>query len=93
MELPSEVVRHVLKQGLPESEAMSRLERYSEQRRKSHERSQKIERMQADHAAKIKKMLAEELCTHEVVKYHGDPSGGSDSDEQCLICGAYVGRG
>jgi hypothetical protein len=35
---------------------------------------------------------ARNLCHHDFTKYHADPAGGSDSFNECLVCGAEVGK-
>lgn len=87
MELPIEVVKHVLKKGLTPEDSAQLLEKYSDIRAKVLDRDRKIARIRKIAQEDVKKLEAEILCGHEVVKYHGDPSGGSDSREECLICG------
>ena len=90
MELPIEVVKHVLKKGLTPEESAKLLEGYSDIRAKALDRNRKIARIRKTAAEDVKKLESEILCGHEVTKYHGDPSGGSDSHEECLICGEIV---
>lgn len=33
---------------------------------------------------------AQQRCRHESTRYHGDASGGSDSETVCQICGASI---
>jgi hypothetical protein len=90
MELPIEVVLHVLKRGLTPEESTKLLVDYSDIRAKLLDRDRKIARIRKTAAEDVKKLESEILCGHEVTKYHGDPSGGSDSHEECLICGEIV---
>lgn len=41
---------------------------------------------------KKKKAKIEKQCDHPDVSFHGDPSGGSDSHEECNVCGAWARR-
>jgi predicted nicotinamide N-methyase len=54
------------------------------------QRDKKVEAIKKNAASKVAELMAEEICKHEITKYHGDPSGGSDSSEQCLICGDWI---
>lgn len=50
-----------------------------------------------EHEANIEKLKkdlvdARGMCRHDFTKYHADPAGGSDSFNECLVCGAEVGK-
>ncbi len=95
VDLPSEVVRQVLASGrfnTPET-LLPHLEELSKMRQRVLNRNSRITQVRKESAEKIKQLEAESLCTHEVTKTHGDPSGGSDSEVECLICGEWIGRG
>jgi hypothetical protein len=90
IDLPDEVVSRILRKGLSPEVSMKLLQDYSDIRAKALDRDRKIARIRKTAAEEIKKLEGEILCGHEVTKYHGDPSGGSDSHEECLICGEIV---
>lgn len=90
MELPMKVVEYVLKKGLTPEESAKLLEDYSDIRAKSLDRDKKIARIRKTAQEQVKKLEDEVFCNHDVTKYHGDPSGGSDSYDECLICGEIV---
>jgi hypothetical protein len=54
---------------------------------KMENRKRKIEEIKKDADSKIKKLMGEIICTHEFTKVSYDPSGGSDIEETCLVCG------
>ena len=87
MDLPAEVVLRVLHKGLTPEATAKLLQEYSDIRAKTLDRDRKVARIRKTAAEEIKKLEAEILCGHELTKRHCDPSGGSDSDEECLICG------
>ena len=87
MDLPAEVVLRVLHRGLTPEATAKLLQDYSDIRAKVLDRDRKVAKIRKTAAEEIKKLEAEILCGHEVTKRHRDPSGGSDSDEECLICG------
>lgn len=90
MELPIEVVKHVLKKGLTPEDSAQLLEKYSDIRAKVLDRDRKIARIRKTAQEQIKKPEDEVFCNHDVTKSHRDPSGGSDSCGECLICGEYI---
>lgn len=90
MDLPTEVVLRVLRRELTCEETAKLLQEYSDIRVKVLDRDRKVARIRKTAQEDIKKLEGEILCGHEVTKYHGDPSGGSDSHEECLICGEIV---
>jgi hypothetical protein len=73
----------------PEQEA-DLLKEYGERRDETIRRDREIVRIEDDAKKKIAALRAKSSCKHEIVKYHGDQSGGSDSHEQCLICGDCI---
>lgn len=90
MNLSQEVLMSILRRGLTPEEEANLIIEYSERRVKVEERYRKIEKLKNDTDSKIAKLLAEVICKHELRKNHGDPSGGSDSTEECLICGEFL---
>ena len=90
IDLPDEVVSRILRKGLSPEVSMKLLQDYSDIRAKALDRYRKIARIREVAAEEIKKLESEILCGHEVTKHHGDPSGGSDSHEECLICGDCI---
>lgn len=90
MNISHELVLKVLKMGLTPEEEADLLREYSERRTRTIIRDRAITQIEETSRKKIAALRAEVLCKHEVTKYHGDPSGGSDSHEECLICGDCV---
>jgi hypothetical protein len=90
MELPDKVIKYVLMSNSSADEKFNLLDKFSRARSRTLERQKKVERIQKESATKIAELLKEVICDHEITEYHGDPSGGSDSEEQCLICGVWV---
>lgn len=90
--LSKELVVHVLKNHPDPDLAAELLEHYASLRRLTHERILAIEAVKKKAAKDIQKLCDEVICKHEITKNHGDPSGGSDSYEECLICGEEVPR-
>jgi heme oxygenase len=90
MDLPRELVVKVLKSAQSPEDAADLLAEYGERRRKEWQRGLDIEKIQHDATKKIVALQKVKICNHEYTRYHGDPSGGSDSSEECLICGRYI---
>lgn len=93
MDLPTEVVLRVLRRELTYEETAKLLQEYSDIRAKVLDRDRKIAKIQKiaeEQIGQIRKLRSEVFCNHDVTKSHGDPSGGSDSHEECLICGDIV---
>ena len=87
--LPEPVVLHVM-QSMPRVEmAMETLKVYSESRRLTAQRKQRIAQIKKEAEQQIKELMAEQLCIHPLTTEHGDPSGNGDSMTECLICGEW----
>jgi hypothetical protein len=76
--------------GLTPDEEADLLREYGKRRDAAIARDRAIEKIEIDSAKKIAALRAKIICTHEETKSHGDPSGGSDSHEECLICGDCI---
>ena len=92
MALSREVILHVFRTASSATEAADALLRLETIRDKVIERSRKIALMKSQTDSAIRKMMEQVLCKHDVRSTHGDPSGGSDSYEECLICGEAIVR-
>jgi hypothetical protein len=90
MNVSDELVRKVLKMGLTPDEEADLLRKYSDIRDKTDARDRAIAKIKQDASKKIAVLRGETYCSHEIVRSHGDPSGGSDSHEECLICGDCI---
>jgi len=90
MDLPAEVVLRVLHRGLAPEDTVKLLQDYSDIRAKVLDRDRKIAKIRKTAQEQVKKLEDEVFCNHDVTKSHGDPSGGSDSHKECLICGDNI---
>lgn len=90
MNVSDELVRKVLKMGLTPDEEADLLREYGKRRDEAEKRDREIVRIEEDAKKKISALKSRILCKHEITRYHGDPSGGSDSHEECLICGDCI---
>lgn len=90
MNVSDELVRKVLKMGLTPDEEADLLRKYGQIRDRVNARDRAVTKIETDSAKKIAALRSEVLCLHEETKSHGDPSGGSDSHEECLICGDCI---
>lgn len=90
--LPEEVVKQVLDKSLEcdSVQILKKLDDLNSIRQRSLNRDSKIYNIKKKAEEEIKSLMAEEICPHEFIKTHGDPSGGSDSAEQCLVCEAFL---
>lgn len=86
--LPFEVIKQILdrSQGSDSDLIFKELKDLSLIRQRSINRDLKIENIRKKAEEEIRSLMAEEICLHEFTKTHGDPSGGSDSTTQCLVC-------
>lgn len=91
-DLPREVLLHVLRKHSDPEIAAGVIEEYSLRRKRAVQRMVDIEAIKKKAAKDIQRLCDEVICKHEITKNHGDPSGGSDSYEECLICGEEVSR-
>ena len=90
MNVSDELVRKVLKMGLTPDEEADLLREYGKRRDETEKRDREILRIEEDAKKKISALKSRTSCKHEITRYHGDPSGGSDSHEECLICGDCI---
>ena len=90
MNVSDELVRKVLKMGLTPDEEADLLREYGKRRDEAEKRDREILRIEEDAKKKISALKGRTSCKHEITRYHGDPSGGSDSHEECLICGDCI---
>lgn len=92
MDLPEKVVMYVLNQQLSRDETIDKLRSLSGARGLAASRNHQIDNIRKEAEKKIKALRDQQLCQHEVIETHGDPSGGSDSEDWCLVCGDCVTR-
>jgi hypothetical protein len=90
MNVSDELVRKVLKMGLTPDEEADLLRTYGQIRDRAVIRDRAIAQIEEASRKKIASLREQKFCNHEITKYHGDPSGGSDSHEECLICGDCI---
>lgn len=90
MTLHKEVIRHAMSVTDCAEEAAELLSHYQAVQQRVADRQSRIDRIKKKAEDDIRKLLSASFCKHEVRKYHGDPSGGSDSHEECLICGEML---
>ena len=88
--LSKELVVHVLKNHPDPDLAAELLDHYASLRRRAYERVLMVSAIKKRAAKEIQELCDEVICKHEITKTHGDPSGGSDRYEECLICGEEV---
>lgn len=95
MGLPKEVLEYAIKTTTTAETAAEQIQNYERIRYSVQERNRKILALREKTEKTIAAMLKTTLCFHDVRKTHGDPSGGSDSHEECLVCGEtlYAKRG
>jgi len=88
MNLPDAVVKQILDRSLGSDpdQIFQKLSDLSLIRQRSINRDFKIAEIKKKAEEEIKSLMAEEICLHEFTKTHGDPSGGSDSMIECLVC-------
>ena len=87
-----EVIEFAIRSTSSPEEAADKIERYERIRARAVERSRKIAMMKSQTDNDIRKMMQLSICNHEVRKTHGAPSGGSDSHEECLVCGEQISQ-
>ncbi len=93
VELPAKLVSRILiRCGGEHDAALKIMQRLTEIRRNKHERAEKIRKIREDADAAINALKTQCDCKHEFCESHGDPSGNGDSEEECLICGEWIGR-
>lgn len=92
MDLHEKIMLAVLNMRLSPADTVAKFKAISGVKAAAAERRHKIDRIQKESALKIKALEDQQLCQHEFVETHGDPSGGSDSEDWCLVCGDCVTR-
>lgn len=90
MTLHKEVIRHALSVTSCAEDAAELLNHYQSMRNRVVDRDARIAKIRKKAEDDVRKLLSGSFCKHEVRKYHRDPSGGSDSHEECLICGEML---
>lgn len=90
MTLHADVLKHVISStGTPE-EAVELIQKYESIHRQVVERKQRIDVIWKRAKKETDKLMEEQLCSHEIRKTHGDPSGNGDNEEECLICREWL---
>lgn len=92
MDLHEKIMLSVLAMQLSPADTVAKFKAISGVKAAAAKRRHTIERIRSDAEKKIKELEAQQLCTHEFVETHGDPAGGSDSEDWCLVCGECVTR-
>jgi hypothetical protein len=90
MSLPKEAIVFIIKNAASPEAAANLIAKYEQVQSRVASRGAIIGRIRSEAEKRIKKLLAEKICDHPVVKNHGDPSGNGDSSTECLICGEWV---
>lgn len=90
MGLPKEVITHAIKSSASPEQAAELIETYESRREKVAARRRKAQAIRERAAVEIQAIMEMEICQHEILKRHGDPSGNGDSEEECLICGEWL---
>lgn len=92
MDLHEKIILAVLNMQLSPSDTYAKFKAISGVKAAAAKRRHTIERIRNYAEKKIKELESQQLCQHEFVETHGDPSGGSDSEDWCLVCGDCVTR-
>ena len=92
MDLHEKIMLAVLNMQLSSEDTVAKFRAISGVKAAVAKRRHQIERIRNDAEKKIKALEDQKLCTHEFIETHGDPSGGSDSEDWCLVCGECVTR-
>lgn len=89
----AEIIKHAIKQHPDDPDAAANLVvKYETIRQNVENRRATIKSIRVKAEESIRQLESQMLCEHPLRKYHGDPSGGSDSSEECLICGDLISR-
>lgn len=88
--LPIEVLVHAIESSATPKEAGELIQKFEVIRHRVAERKRKCDEILKQSYEQVKKMMAEEICRHEVCIGTPDASGGRDSDVKCLICGEWL---
>lgn len=92
MDLHEKIMLSVLGTQLSPADTLAKLKAISGVKAAAAKRRHQIDRIRIDAEKKIKELEAQQLCAHEFIETHGDPAGGSDSEDWCLVCGDCVTR-
>ena len=93
VDLPAKLVNRILLlcDG-DHGKALAMMQKFTNIRRSSQDRARKIQKIRSEAEAAIIAVQKQFDCEHEFCESHGDPSGNGDSEEQCLICGEWIGQ-
>ena len=93
VDLPSKLVSRILLLcNGDHGKALTMMQKFTSIRRSNRDRAQQIKKIRAEAEAAIIAIQKQFDCEHEFCESHGDPSGNGDSEEQCLICGEWIGH-
>jgi hypothetical protein len=90
MGLPKEVIAHAIRSSPSPDKAAELIEKYESRREKVAARRRRAQSIRDRAEKEIEAIMQMDICQHEIRKTHGDPSGGSDRSEECLICGEFL---
>ena len=88
--LPSALIRLVMAKYTKSEEFFEELAYCLEIRERAKFVAEESRRIFNESQGQIKALRDSCSCDHRYTEYHGDPSGGSDSHETCLVCGEIV---
>lgn len=90
MSLPVEIITYAIRSTESPEKAAELIHKYEDIRNRVEARKKEVTETMSNAKKKAESLMKEQLCQHEVIKRLRDPSGGSDREEQCLICGEYL---
>lgn len=90
MGLNKAVLAHAIHISVSPEAAASLIIEWEHARVAVRDRNQKCAKILSEARAQVDTLMKQELCGHQITETHGDPSGGTDRDYQCLICGESV---
>lgn len=93
MTMSVDLIKHAMLQHPNDPDAAASLVvKYATIRQNVENRRATIKSIRAKAEESVRKLEGQVLCEHELRMYHGDPSGGSDSSEECIVCGELLCR-
>lgn len=92
MAFPVGLIAHAIRTSETPEEAAALLSRYATIREQIVLRDQEVQRIREDAEKRVKAIMAEVICTHEVVRDRNDPINWHERTDECLICGYEIPR-
>lgn len=90
MSLHPEVMIRIIKSTVNPEAAVDKIKSLENIQRQIIERDRQIEGIRKQAAKDIANLESIQFCNHEFLETCNDPSGGSDREKKCLVCGEYV---